>query len=203
MLRNKKITQNKNSIPRPLASSRRTLRAFANLTFGSWQSIHGLQYSTDYQLTFKLSDFGSAGLNTYAQIFDQIKVNSCSWRITKLVDFAGSTGDTAKPRTFILYSTYDPDGSSLGAPLEILQRANMETFDITLDSPTVMLKGNPAYVNNDSEVTFNPLFDLNGGGLSKQFYSHSLVLQAANVQPGSEVSFVARVDVDVTLIGKR
>jgi len=203
MLRNKQNKQTNNSIPRPLASSRRTLRAFKVFTAGSWQSIAGLQYSTDYQLTFKLSDFGAAGLNTYAQIFDQIQVNSCSWRITKLVDFSGSAGDTAKPRSFILYSTYDPDGSTLGAPLEILQRANMETFDITLDSPTVMLRGNPAYVNNDSEVTFKPLFDLNGGGLSKQFYSHSVVLQGANVQPGTEISFVARVDVDVTLIGKR
>jgi len=189
------------SVARPLASTRRTLRAFKVCKAGAWQDSAGLQYSTDYQLNFSLSDF--AALNTYGSIFDQVQVLNCTWRITKLTDLSGSAGDTAKYRNFIMYSTYDPDGASMGAPLDILQRSNMKTFDITPESPSVVLMANPGYVDNNSEVVHNPIFDLAGGGLSKKFYSHSIVFQGANLQPGTEVSFVARVDVEVRLIGMR
>ena len=191
------------NVARPLAVNSRTFRTTKCFKLSSWQDQCGIQYSTDYQFVFKLSDFGTQ-LTSCAALFDQIRVKRVHWRVTKLSDFASSAGDTAKPRNIILHSTYDPDGGSPSNVLDLLQHHNLKSTDLTLNQPTAVLSGVPAYTNSEGRVVKNALLDIdNTTAKDLTFHSHSVFAMAANMQPGSEISLYCQCDVDIELIGKK
>lgn len=141
----------------PLNTITRTLARLTSIQLESWQVSNGIQYSADYRFPFKVTDF--PGFSEMAAISDHYKVINVTHRITKHFRVGDNTDTgTANPRSLTLLSSYDKDGGNIN-PLDILSRSNMKAFTVTLNQPTLVLTGQPAYLNQDKRVVTGALLD--------------------------------------------
>jgi hypothetical protein len=183
-------------IARPLQTLTRRLVRQTSISLQGWQDNANIQLSQDIQLDFKVTDF--PGYASMAAIADHYRILNITHRMTKHYKI-GATAASNVARTITLLTSYDKDGGTMN-PLDILSRSNLKIATITMNQPTVVISGVPAYRDSSGRVVSRALLDAQG---TQPDFSSFQIVGMCIVDPSDVIRLELISTIDVEFQGLR
>jgi hypothetical protein len=197
----------RNPPPRNLSTHTRKFSNYVDLRFTGFiqagsatQPVNVISDLEGGSLGLRLTDFQN--FNNLANIYDQVKVDNVSLKIT----LPGVVGqELAQPRTCEILSAYDPDGGT-ESTRDIYDRHNLRNTTLSFSNPSMTLQGTPGALSSDGRVEKALYYDTSSASIAtKRFFFTQLALVTGGMPDpsGARLNLIGTITLTCTFKGAR